>query len=244
MNTYRKLVYYILDQIKLMSDDAYIEEAHITYLLGKVRAYLLKSRYEAVKNQISQANFQTITVPMRPHLEDIYSDCETGVMLRSTIKVPNLLLINNLEGQTTAMASYGYNGRFSFVNNIRFIHVGYNKWLKDFIYVTIGTDGYLYVKSKNPELYSLEQILVSSVFEDIELAAELDPENSSLILLDRSFPLEEGLVIPLMELVIQKVYAAAMTPEDSINNANDDLSNIANYLQNILKYRAKSKVDE
>ena len=244
MNTYRDIVYYVLDQIKLSSDDAYIEETHVIYLLAKLRAYILKKKYEAVKNQISQSNFQTIEVSLQPYNVDGYSDCAEARMLRSTEPVPNLLLVNNFEGYSTAMHTYSRLGRFTVVSNTRFLNVLYDKWLKNFIYVTIGTDNYLYVKSTNPQLYSLETIQLNSVFEDIEMASDLEVENINICeMLDRRFPLEEGLIIPLQDLAVQNLLGVLMRPKDTLNNASDDLSNIHSYLTQLLRKRAEGRTN-
>ena len=244
MNTYRDIVYYVLDQIKLSSDDAYIEETHVVYLLSKLRAYLLKKKYEAVKNQISQNNFQTITVNLQPYTVDPYSDCADARMLKSVEQVPNLLLVNNYEGFSTAMHTFSKLGRFTVVSNTRFNSVLYDKWLKNFIYVTIGTDNYLYVKSANPQIYSLETIQLNSVFEDIEMASDLEESNAGVCdMLDRRFPLEEGLIIPLQDLAIQNLLMALNRPKDTLNNATDDMSDIHNYLNQILRKRAEGRTN-
>ena len=244
MNTYRDIVYYILDQVKLSSDDAYFEDTHVMYLLSKLRAYLLKRKYEAIKNQISQGNFQTITVNLAPYNVDDYSDCAGARMLRSTKPVPNLLLVNNFEGYSTAMHTYSRLGRFAVVSNVRFDTVLYDKWLKNFIYVTIGTDNYLYIKSMNPQIYSLESIQLNSVFEDIMEASRLEEGNTSgCELLDMRFPLEEGLIIPLQDLAIQNLLGASMRPKDTLNNASDDMSDIHLYLNQILRKRAEGKTN-
>ena len=244
MNTYRDIVYYILDQVKLSSDDAYFEDTHVIYLLSKLRAYLLKRKYESVKNQISQSNFQTITVELAPYTVDPYSDCTDARMLRSTQPVPNLLLVNNYEGFSTAMHTYSKLGRFTVVSSARFDSVLYDKWLKNFIYVTIGTDNYLYVKSMNPQIYGLETIQLNSVFEDIEEASRLEEVNTNNCeLLDMRFPLEEGLIIPLQDLALQNLLGALARPKDTLNNASDDMSDIHLYLNQILRKRAEGRTN-
>lgn len=244
MNTYRQLVYFVLDQLKLTHDDSYFEESHVLFILSKIRAFLLKSKYQAIKNPISQSNFQTITVHLQPIGFDGYADCEGAHMLRSIEPVPNLLLINNIEGETTAMATYGYTGRFTFINNVRFLYVGFSKFTKNFIYVTVGTDGYLYVKSSSPTIFSLKQIQISSVFENIEEASALDTTETSCEPLDRRFPLEEGLIVPLTEMATQKLYASVTMPEDDVNNASDDLSNLYRYINSIVRKNKRYPNDD
>lgn len=41
MNTYKEIVYMILDEIKAISDDSYFEEEHILFLMNIWRAKIL-----------------------------------------------------------------------------------------------------------------------------------------------------------------------------------------------------------
>jgi hypothetical protein len=42
MSTFRDIVYMIMDELKLSSDDSYYTEDHIIFLISKYRAFLLK----------------------------------------------------------------------------------------------------------------------------------------------------------------------------------------------------------
>jgi hypothetical protein len=56
MNTYRELVYMVLDEIKGLSDDFSYTEDHIIYLLEKYRAFILNTdKNEMAKN--NRANY-------------------------------------------------------------------------------------------------------------------------------------------------------------------------------------------
>lgn len=69
MNTYKEIVYMILDEIKAVSDDSYFEEEHIVFLMKSWRATLLGQRYGDVKRSIPIENFQTICLNLEPTLE-------------------------------------------------------------------------------------------------------------------------------------------------------------------------------
>ena len=58
--TYRELVYMCLDEIKLASDDSYITEDHILFLISKYRAFLLKQKYEKTNMPVSFSNYQLV----------------------------------------------------------------------------------------------------------------------------------------------------------------------------------------
>ena len=60
--TYGEIVYMCLDEIKAMSDDAYVTEDHIVFLISKYRSHLLRQKYDKTNTPVAQSNFQTITV--------------------------------------------------------------------------------------------------------------------------------------------------------------------------------------
>ncbi|QWM90118.1 hypothetical protein [uncultured phage cr18_1] len=75
----------------------------------------------------------------------------------------------------------------------------------------------------------MENIRFTAVFEDSETASELECNEDGKICdtIDRTFPIEEALVPPLIELVVKELRQAEYTPADEKNNANDDLDNVA-----------------
>ena len=64
MSTYRELVYLVLDELKGTSDDFTYTEEHIMFLLSKYRAFLLKQKYNDIKKQIPESNYQTICIDL------------------------------------------------------------------------------------------------------------------------------------------------------------------------------------
>ena len=68
MTKYRELVAFILDAIKAVSDDAFITEDHVIFLLNKYRSYLLKQKYEKdPRRQVPDSNYQTITLTLKQY---------------------------------------------------------------------------------------------------------------------------------------------------------------------------------
>lgn len=252
MSTFREIVYMVLDHNKLSNDDSYIEPEHVLYIVSKLRAYLLTSKYQKAAAPISNSNFQTITLELEP--VDNMCGCNNGGMwmMKSVVAVPNVLLLNNYEGLTVVnpASTFGCQPMFNFVNPTRFNFVGYNKWLRDQQYATIGPDGYLYVKSANSEILNLEMLQVSAVFENAEKAAEIiaeynrrdecADENAVCDVMDAEFPLEEGLITLLLDNASQFIYQMTMKPSDEKNSSNDELGSVINYLNTLLKERYKN----
>ena len=107
-------------------------------------------------------------------------------------------------------------------------YVGYNKYLKNIIYASIGPDNYLYLKSSNPQYLYLEKIEMTGIFEDPNIALQLqcDGSGSSCNVLDNTFPIEEALIPPMVELIVKELLGAEYRPEDKANNADDGLSEV------------------
>lgn len=226
MSTYKELVYLILDKLKLNSDDAQFTEEHVIFLLGKYRTFLLKQRYSDVKKQIPESNYQTICLNLKEVPAISGEPCEGGSYLRSIVKVPILMKIGN---PMVYPIDY-YQGDISYVSRERMRYVGYNKYLNNIIYASIAPDGYLYFKSFNPQYLNLQSVKMTGIFEDIEEVFSLECSSSestiSCDIIDRDFPIEEALVPPLIDLTTKVLEGAIYEPEDSGNNAEDDLSNV------------------
>ena len=212
-----------LDELKLMSDDANFNEDHIAFLCGKYRSFLLKQRYYTdIKKAISESNYQTICLDLIEVPAISGEVCEGGSYLRSKDKIPVTLMIGN---PRVYPIDY-YQGEIAYVSRDRMRYVGYNKWMKNIIYCSIAPDGYLYFKSWNPQFLYLEKVKFTAIFEDANEVSNLTcdgDEGTTCDLMDRIFPIEEALVPPLIELVVNELRKAEYAPSDENNNADDDL---------------------
>lgn len=239
MNTYRQLVYIVLDEIKSLNGDSTFTEEHVIFLLNNYRKFLIEQKKAKEGEQsLSKENEQTICITLEeadaiPGLEycnDTY--------LRSVEEVPEIeegAGINiQMSNQFDIMTAYVTKNRFKFV--------GYNKWMRNIIYCTLADDNHLYFKSNNPQyLYmslSDDPVKVSGIFEDSEKAAELacdDEGNTNCDILDQKFPLEADLVPQCIELVVKELYGAQWRQNDTKNNSNDDLADLIAYIRHNTK---------
>lgn len=224
MSKYSELVYMVLDEIKGMSDDYSFNEDHVIFLLDKYRGFLLKQRYSDIKKQIPESNYQTISLELVQVPAISGEPCEGGVYLRSKDKIPFLMQI----GVPRVYPTDYYQGDITYVSRDRMRYVGGNKYLKNIIYCSINPDNYLYFKSSNPQFLYLESVKFTGIFQDSRKASKLgDTENNSCDILNSTFPLEDALIPPIIELVVKELLGADYRPADSVNNANDDLEGLA-----------------
>lgn len=223
--TYRELVYLVLDELKLSADDAYFTEEHVVFLLGKYRGLLLKQQYKDVKKEIPESNYQTLCLDLIQVPAIAGEPCEGGTYLRSKEKIPFLMSIATPRVYTEDY----YQGEITYVSRERMRYVGYNRWLPNIIYASIGPDNYLYFKSFNPQYLYLEKARLTGIFEDPDKASEFECDKSedSCDILDMPFHLEEALIPQLIQMVVKELSRPEYLPEDSSNNAHDDLSGIA-----------------
>ena len=220
--TYREIVYACLDILKLTSDDSLYTEEHIIFLANKARTLLLKKRYSDIKKRIPESNYQTICLDLEKvqNIQDL--SCQ-GSSLRTVQEVPYLMKIGNPK----VYPQNYYLGEITYISRERMRYVGHNKYLQNIIYCSLAPDNHLYFKSSNPQHLYLKKVQVTSIFEDIQNASQLECNNDSSQcqdLLDKTFPLEEGLVQPLIEIVVKQLGPSVDLPQDQENNAQDDLA--------------------
>lgn len=225
MSTYREIVYMCLDEIKMISDDAYFTQDHIIFLADKYRAFLLKKNYTDVKKAIPDTNYQTICLPLEK-VNGIEGDPCSDVYLRSVNKVPETLPVGTPKVTPPDFLS----GEITFVSRDRMKYVGHNKFLRNIIYCTIGPDFKLYLKSQNPQAYYLENVQFSGIFENSAEASKMscdgDGSVSNCDPLDNSYPLEEALIPLVVEFIVKELTGAIYKPEDEQNNAKDNLAGL------------------
>ena len=215
----------VLDELKLSSDDAQFTEDHVMFLLNKYRTFLLKQRYSDIKKQIPESNYQTICLDLI-QVPAISGDaCEGGTYLRSKEKIPFLMKI----GIPRVYPLDYYQGEITYVSRDRMRYVGYNKFLQNIIYCSIGPDNYLYFKSFNPQYLYLEKVKFTGIFQDSMQASDLQcpDDNGETVCnpVDRTFPIEDALVPQLIELVVKELSGPVYKSDDETNNAKDDLVN-------------------
>lgn len=241
--TYREVTYLILDLLKQSSDDSYYTQEHILFLVSKIRSAILKQTYSNIKKEIPESNYQTICLDLIEVPAIAGEPCEGGSYLRSQQEIPSTLTIGN----TQIYPVDYYQGEITFVSRERMRYVGHNKWLQNIIYASLGPDSHLYFKSSNPQYLYMEKAKMTGIFEDTDKAAELEcPSEGGEVcdIMDKKFPLEEGLVASVIELTVKYLNGAAYKPKDSTNNAVDDLSDIMTFIRRNMKSNLQKQIEE
>ena len=236
MSTFRQVVYMVMDYLKLSSDDAYFTPDHIAFMLGKYRAYVLKTKYENTGLQPADQNYQTIRLPLEQVNAIDGFPCK-GSYMRTVEKLPEKACV----GVCSVYGEDFLSKTYCWTTPQRFRYVGTNKWVRNIVYAAKGDDGKLYFKSCNPQLYYLESVGVRAVFSD-PLEAAKYTDGSTCEALDNDFPLEDNLLPLVMQYVVKEFNAAEYKPEDRENNATDDLGTLAQFIRSYIKTPFRSQI--
>lgn len=231
----------IMDFLKLSSDDSYYTPDHIIFMLNNYRAYVLTSKYEKGGTP-ADANYQTININFE-EVDRIEGFSCFGKYLKSKEELPESLDV----GHPLFAGSDLFNGDISIVSPQRFKYVGFNKWMKNITYATFEAD-HVYMKSCNPTLYYLEKGIYRDIFNNPLEAAKLS-ENAVMGSdgelcneMDVIFPLEDNLLPLVMQYVVKDISGGTYRPKDSENNAQDDLSEIAQFIRTYAKTPYRNQI--
>ena len=226
-----ELIYVILDNLKITSDDSYITEGHVLFLCKKYRSFLIKKEQEKERSTgdiASEFETQQICLDLEKVPAIDGDPCTGGYYLKSIQQIPKLL-----EGNQPRVypVDYYQGTNISYVSRDKMRYVGTNPYLQNIIYVSLGPDFKLTLKSNNPQFFYLKKLRLSGVFEDFDKAADLlcDDAGSpaSCDPLDMEFPIRDYLVPMLIELVTKEIGGSKYSAADKVNDANDNLSGMS-----------------
>lgn len=207
----------VLDEIKSNSDDSYVTEDHVRFLVDKYRAFILKQKYSDIKKQIPESNYQTICLDLEE--VDAIDKYPCGrTYLRSIKEIPVLLPIGN----TQVYPMDYYQGEITYVSREKMKYVGFNKYMKNIIYCSLAPNNHLYFKSNNAQHKYLERVKITGIFEDSNKADELSIDNDDKCNcnpLDRTVALEDALVPVVIEMIVKELLGVKYQPRDTMNDA-------------------------
>ena len=106
----KELIYMVMDELKVVSDDAFFTESHILFLASKYRAMLLKQRYSDIRRKVPESDYQEICLDLERYEEDI--PCRDSLFVRSVDRIPDLLGIGN---NTVYLVNFMYNYNIAFI---------------------------------------------------------------------------------------------------------------------------------
>ena len=247
----KEIVYICLDLAKAASsDDSFLNEEHTLFLLKKYRSFLIKKEQEKDKSNVDVASdfeYQQICLDLE-QVPAINGDpCLGGYYLRTKQKIPKIL--EDTEPRVYPVDFYqGIN--IAYVPREKMRYVGTNKYLQNIIYASLGPDLHIYLNSSNPQFLHLCKLRMSAVFDDIDEVSQYlcddegNAENTSCDFLEGTFPIREYLVPSLIELVVKELVGSSYRPKDSVNDASDNLADLAAFIRRNVKSALQKQIEE
>ena len=230
----KEIIFSILDLAKTSaSDDSYINEDHVLFLVKKYRSFLIKKEQEKERSSqdvASEFEYQQICLDLEKVPAIDGEPCTGGYYLRTTQKIPKIL-----EGTQPKVYPLDYfqGIHISYINRDRMRFVGTNPYLKNIIYVALDPTQHLVLKSSNSQFFYLEgenKLRMSAIFEDFDAAADLlcdqEGNNTSCDPYDMEFPIRDYLVPTLIELVVKALVNSIAIKPDEQNNAKDNVPDL------------------
>lgn len=99
--------------------------------------------------------------------------------------------------------------------------------MRNIIYGTLGPDLRIYLRSKNNRFRYLKKVKIIGLFNDALAARERECDKDNYDDIDdMTFPIENSLIAPLIDLTHDSILKGQYRPEDKTNNADDGLTNV------------------
>lgn len=152
------------------------------------------------------------------------------------------------EERVNAIQNYS---NVSVVSKYRIGYTGYGRYVRKAAYATIGADGYMYIKFTTEDFKGFNRAYLTGVFEDPDKAYECsecnegpcgNEDSNTCEPWDNRFPMEEAFTPQLLALVVKELIGASWRPKDGRNDSNDNLSELAAFIQRNLRSNVQKQM--
>lgn len=223
--TLREITYDIREKLKLNTDDINITDEYLEHLINVNRIFLIKQRFSKHTRNIPEEIKQSICINLEPS-NLIEGEACFGEILSSTVKIPPSIEIGGRNSIIAVRVKDILYPHLNIIPTERLPYVGYNKWLKNQLYIALDADNKLYLKSSNSQHMNLSSIKVIGVFSNPRIANELDcNKESNCEYEDTNYPIESYLVKEIVDLIVRELAPSLNIPEDNINNSDESNRN-------------------
>ncbi len=245
----KEIIYACLDLAKAAtSDDSFLNESHVLFLLKKYRSLLIKKEQEKNKILSDLPEDNEYTQQICLDLEEVEpmegQPCTSRFYSRSVQEIPKMI-----DGFTPRIYPINYYQGINicFISRDRMRYVGTNKYLENIIFCSLNPDGHLYFTSDNPQFTNLEKIRLTGVFDDFEEALKYLCDDDSCYpacdIMEAEFPIKYHLVPTMVEMTVKELVGSAYRPKDSVNDAADNLAELATFLRNNVKSALQKQIE-
>ena len=218
MYTKYHYIYDIKERLNDYSDDSEISTEHISFLIDEVRALIIKQSYQGIGASISNTITQQVNLTLELSQDNEFIDLDN--ILVSIDALPRLIESSNLSKYVTVDNGSYKNIKFIRVSNERFPYTGNNKYLRHFVYYTLGNDFKVYFNAQDPVHKLLQYARVFGVFENPEEAWKLSPDyDENVDFNDTIYPIDSDMWVKISDIILKMLMVKLQIPEDKINDA-------------------------
>ena len=250
MHTYREVVYAILDSARVISDDALLEVEHVIYIANKMRSLLFTQKYKGKKVEIPFAYYQRLNVyfdttynngstyqsiKQLPNILDTTNLWQYTFVSNDVMRSDNLNFINPQRFKVVGHNKWLKNQIYITIDLDNRMYVkspGSN--ISNAVELVGESDvitsevKYTLVSENGLNQLVSEGLVGSYVYYDTILDNPIEGyrfnDDNTLDVLDFTFPCEESLIQPIIDLCLKEISVINGIPRDAVNNATDDLS--------------------
>lgn len=225
--TLKEIIYDIREKLKLNTDDIDISNEYLAHLIKVKRAFFIKQRFSKFTRNIPEEVKQIICIDLEP-VDSINGAPCFGKVLSSLQQIPGMIEIGGRSSLVGIRAHDILYPNFNIIPVERLPYVGYNKWLKNQIYVALDADNKLYFNSANPQHIELNKIKVVGVFSNPEEADNLsctDSGNEECDFMDKEYPIEGYVVSDVVNMIMKELAPSLELPNDNLNNSDESNRN-------------------
>mgnify|MGYP000117689905 CR=1 FL=1 len=214
-------IYDIKEDLRQYSDDSDISLSHISFLIDDTRALLLRQKYKNPGSIIPSSIKQRLHFDLEITDDNEFISLDT--LLRTTTALPKLVesadFMRDIQIDGGGLADI----KVILVPNQRFPYIGFNRFLSNLIYTTLGQDYKLYFKAGNTRYKTLQKIRVFGVFENPKEAWEASANYDSDVDFNSEvdYPIDLDMWVQMKDIIMQQYMRAMQIPEDKQNNADE-----------------------
>lgn len=223
MATRNKLVYSVLEKVKVLSDDQAFNNLPIDYvrfLVDSKREYLINQKFSDYRRVLPDNLKQTIEFEMIR--EERVLGLPGDYVLVSKEPLPPLVYIERLINSTILSGRDFMESYLNLVPYERFIYTGKDRWLKNQVYGAFR-DGRLYLKSGNFREKGGIILNLTGIFSNPEEAYKMSLRyDPNISFEDIEYPLTDTLGDVVVNMILDDFLKTVQLKEDVRNNSSAD----------------------
>lgn len=228
MATYNEIIYSIREGIRQHTSDSDIDDRQIIFEFNLQRALWYRNEYNKKNTSIDDQVKQTICFELEKatasECDCIESECE---ILRTKNKMPKVLDLRDKSAISKVTFNNITDMPLSFVSYNKFPYSGNGPYNKNTVFATLHPNGYIYLKSANPNFKLIENIAVTAVLEDPLDAKDFSCNFKSCFNPKEEYPVKSHIIAYIKNTVIEGFIRQLTMPKDLINNSQENLNNMS-----------------